>query len=72
MGCAQRPQPLLKCRGDSKAGPSLSCTLLEGQPEEGEWAGSSTLASGWNSSLAVWFCGGEGRGMTGQVLRDLQ
>lgn len=62
-GVCSKAQPLLKCRGDSKAGPSLSCALAEGQLEEGEWAGtspgSSTLASGWNSSLAV--CR-EGRG----------
>lgn len=49
--------------------------FAEGQLEEGEWAGaspgSSTLASGWNSSLAVWFWWGENRGMTGQVLGDL-
>lgn len=30
-----RPSPLPRCRGDSKAGPSLSC-------EEGEWVGRST------------------------------
>ena len=43
--CSQA-QPLLKCRGDSKAGPSLSCALAEGQLEEGEWVWteSSTLA----------------------------
>lgn len=65
-GVRSKARPLLKCRGDSKAGPSLSCALAQGQLEEGEWAGtspgSSTLASGWNSSFAV--CG-EGGGWGG-------
>lgn len=61
-GGVLKGMPLLKCRGDSKAGPSLSC-------EEGEWAvgtlGAGPLAAGWNSSLAAW-----GWPVTGLGLRD--
>lgn len=46
-GVCSKAQPLLKGSGDSKAGPSLSCALAEGQLEEGEWAGRVLGAAPW-------------------------